>query len=64
MNGFEPLGLPKGSVRAILALLAFGATVGVYIYSLYRTGQGQAPEWLITLTAATFAWYFKNREEK
>jgi hypothetical protein len=56
MNNSEPLGLKKGSIRAILALTALGATVGIYLCL------GYAPEWLITITAMSFAWYFKSRE--
>ncbi len=60
MNNDKPLGLPKGSVRALLALgIAFSA---IYVYIT----KDAIPEGLITLAGAVIAFYFgtKSGSEK
>ena len=52
----EPLWLPKGSVRAIVAL---GLTGGA-IYSLV-TGNN-VPEWYITAVGSVIGYYFATRQ--
>lgn len=51
----EPLWLPKGSIRAIMALGLAGST----IYSVLSGGD---PLVLGTLTGVVVAFYFKTRE--
>lgn len=55
MNPNEPLGLPHGSVRAILALMVVGATVGAYALS------GQVAEGLIGIAGMVIGYYFGTR---
>lgn len=56
MNASEPLGLPRGSVRAILAL----AVVGCAVY-LFGTGQGVSVEF-VAFSSPVIAWYFAARQ--
>lgn len=58
MTCLYPLGLPKGSVRALYALLGLGGAIGLY----YITGN--VPDWLIAIVGMSAAWYFKTRDEK
>jgi len=50
-----PLGLPAGSVRAILALLIVGGWLGSAIW-------GKGPAGVDALAGAIVAYYFKSRE--
>lgn len=49
-------GLPKGTVRAVLALALIGATIAATFI------KGSAPDGLLTLSGAVVAWYFKRTE--
>lgn len=51
----EPLGLPKGSVRAILAI---GTVLGGSIFMFKGVIQF---EQFMTMTAAVFAFYFSSK---
>ena len=51
----EPLAIPKGSVRAILAILITGATIGMAFYDKDLFVQ------LIPLTALVIGFYFGRR---
>lgn len=51
----EPLGLPKGSVRAILAIAVVGGTIFIHLWS------GQVPDWLISAFGTAFGFYFGSR---
>lgn len=54
-NASEPLGLPRGSVRAILALMVTGVT-------LYITAStGQIPTDLGLIATTIVGWYFGTR---
>jgi len=51
----EPLGLPRGSVRAILSIgVVFGAII---LYAL----TGNVPDWLISAFGTAFGIYFGQR---
>lgn len=50
-----PLGLPAGSVRAILALMVVGGWLGAKIWGADITG-------IDALAGAVVAYYFKTRE--
>jgi hypothetical protein len=55
----EPLGLPKGSVRAIIALgIVGGSMMLVYVKN------GDAPDWIISAFSTTFGFYFGSRASK
>ena len=58
MNESEPLGLPRGSVRAILACAVIGGTIGLYGLT------GHAPDWLISAFGTAFGFYFGSRSVK
>ena len=50
-----PLGLPKGSIRAIIALIfSAGAVVGQII-------TGDVPEWMVAILSAIIGFYFAGR---
>jgi hypothetical protein len=51
----EPLGLPKGSVRAILAL---GTLLGASLFMFKGVIEF---EQFMTMTAAVFAFYFSSK---
>jgi len=51
----EPLGLPRGSVRAILAGLVIGGTIALYGLT------GSVPDWLISAFGTAFGFYFGSR---
>ncbi len=52
----EPLGLPRGSVRGVLALMIVGATCGSYLLT------GAAPDGLLALAGSAVTYYFVQRE--
>lgn len=53
----EPLGLPRGSVRAILALIiVVAAVVGVFVLAAEAAGL------LLALAGVVTSFYFKGRE--
>ncbi len=55
----NPLWLPEGSVRAILALAMVGAAIyGVFVLAPEQSGL------LLGLTGAVLAFYFKARESE
>lgn len=56
MNPNEPLGLPHGSVRAILALLIVLATIA------YMFVRGTPSTEMMTLSAMVVTWYFVKRD--
>lgn len=60
MNKNEPLGLPRGSVRAILALLLVGSVV-VFAGVSMVTGNA-APESMIGLAGMVVGYYFAKRD--
>jgi len=51
----EPLGLPRGSVRAILAMAVVGGTMFIYLW------KGEVPDWLISAFGTGFGFYFGSR---
>lgn len=55
LNGTEPLGLPRGSVRAILALLVAGTAM------LLFAAQREVTDGLIGLVGVVLAYYFNSR---
>lgn len=54
----EPLGLPRGSVRSVIALL-FSATTSY----LFATGQA-IPNELMLLVGVVVTFYFKTRSDE
>lgn len=57
MNMDNPLGLPKGSIRAILAIMLSATACFMGI----SAGAYEMPEWLMTILTAVVAFYFGNR---
>lgn len=57
----EPLGLPKGSVRAILALFSVVAIITAYIVSIF-TGFNFPAE-LLAVAGLILGYYFGTREK-
>ena len=55
MSEDNPLWLPEGSIRAIIAIIA---TIGALII-MYTSGE--MPEWLITILASIIGFYFGTR---
>ena len=53
----EPLGLPRGSVRAIMALLAWATFLGVIVW------RGTVPQELAALIGVLTVTYFRSREK-
>lgn len=60
MNSNEPLGLPRGSVRAILALLAVGGTLLANIALLFQ-GREVDPA-LLGVGTLVLGYYFGQRQ--
>jgi hypothetical protein len=60
----EPLGLQRGSVRAILAIVVVGGFVVVSIVSCFLEIKGDGMIALASLAGAVATYYFKVREEK
>ncbi len=52
----EPLGLPRGSVRAIIAIIIISGCVLAYV------SKGDIPQGLSTLLGVVVTFYFKQRE--
>jgi len=50
------LGLPKGSIRAMIVLYLLGLTTYLSIKGL------ATPEWLVTLVTAAVMFYFGSRK--
>lgn len=57
LNSTEPLGLPTGSVRAIIALMITAATLYVYATT------GTPPVGLTEIDASVITWYFVTRSD-
>ena len=55
MNNNEPLFLPKGSIRAIIAILMVLGTIVVFLVT------GAVPVFLITATSIITVFYFGTR---
>lgn len=55
MKGPDPLGLPPGSVRALMALALIGVTV--YLFGV----QALVPTELLTLDGVMLTFYFTTR---
>lgn len=56
-NKEQPLGLPKGSVRAIIAL-------GVVLSAVYMLARGKLdPETFVMITAVITGFYFVSKKE-
>lgn len=51
----QPLWLPAGSVRAVLALVVIGGAI------VMQVAVGAVPEWLQPLAGAAFGYYFGAR---
>ena len=51
----EPLGLPRGSVRAILAVAVVSGTMFIHFWT------GEVPDWLISAFGTAFGFYFGSR---
>jgi len=51
----EPLGLPRGTVRAILTFAIVGGTLIIYVV------KGDVPDWLISAFGTAFGFYFGTR---
>jgi hypothetical protein len=58
-NKKQALGLPIGSVRAILAIMLTGAAIGATFYF-----GGSMPEGLSTLAGVTITFYFQRSRPK
>jgi len=58
MNKDCPLWMPKGSVRALMAL----GLIGAVIYFASAHGAGDVPAALTTLAGVVVTYYFKTRE--
>lgn len=56
MNKTEPLGLPRGSVRAILALMITGAVLALTVI------RGAIPTDLVPLASVVVTYYFVTRD--
>ncbi|AGK61506.1 hypothetical protein Asulf_01528 [Archaeoglobus sulfaticallidus PM70-1] len=54
----EPLGLPRGSVRAILAIVTVGGAVVMHAMNI------TVPDWLISMAGTAFGFYFGMRKLK
>lgn len=55
----KPLGLPDGSIRAVLAIITVGATIAVLVNLALDTGK--VPDMLTVLGSTAFGWYFGTR---
>ncbi len=53
-----PLGLPKGSVRAILSMTIIGSTILIYLI------KGTVPEFLVTAFGTAYGFYFASRRDE
>ena len=60
MNTSEPLGLPRGSVRAILALLTVGVTMGVNAVLVLNGGTVDAG--FLGVGTLVLGYYFGTRQ--
>jgi len=56
----EPLGMPKGSVRAIVTILIV-ILVGALLIINSVYGGVKIPEWLIAVFSMVIAFYFAKR---
>lgn len=53
----EPLWLPKGSIRAILVLVALFSSLALLVKGYI------VPEWFISLVIMSFGFYFGTRSQ-
>ena len=62
----KPLGMPIGSVRALLALLLVGAVVIGYLYSVLTGSSRPTDDQMVNLALVALAFYFagKGTEDK
>ena len=60
----EPLGMPKGTVRAIIAIFVTVAITGAYIASFFTGVQANFPAEILVLPTAIIAYYFGKREKE
>lgn len=60
----EPLGFPKGSVRAIIAIFVTVAIIGAYIASFFTGHKADFPAEILALPAAVIFYYFGKREKE
>jgi len=58
MDKENPLWLPKGSIRALLA----ASLVGAIVYLAVGSGGSEVPGALTTLAGVVVTYYFKTRE--
>jgi hypothetical protein len=58
MNPNEPLGLPRGSIRAILALLVTAGTLGYFL--IHTT----FPAEMIAVQSVVLTYYFLSRDRE
>ena len=56
----HPLGIPTGSVRALLALIIVLVTVWVAISGKVKIAE-DLPKWLLAIVGAVIGFYFGNR---
>lgn len=55
MPNLLPLGLPKGSVRALIALIVVGGSLGFYLT------HGDLPQSLLGILGVIIGYYFGSR---
>ncbi len=53
-----PLGLPKGSVRAILSMTIISSAILIYLI------KGTVPDWLVTAFGTAYGFYFASRRDE
>lgn len=52
----EPLGLPRGSVRAIISLIIISSAIVIYLV------KGEVPDWLVSAFGTAYGFYFGSRK--
>ena len=58
----EPLGMPKGSVRAIITILIVFAILILVILQQIYGAQVDIPDWLIAIVSSVIAYYFGSKK--
>lgn len=61
-NNENPLWLPKGSVRAIMALGVIGTACFIAVLAIKTGTQIQVPEFLIALGSAIAGYYYGKKD--